>query len=99
MYTELGRSVMQSFCYFQGGIKSVVWTDVFQCIILFVGLIIILVLVGVIVYYNYIYFFLFMCNISQLKIRGNIEVILFLFLHEKRRLSYEYPQRMFSWRK
>jgi len=34
-------------CYFlQGGIKAVIWTDVFQCIILFMGIFAILIQVS-----------------------------------------------------
>ena len=45
-YTYNGQSCYNSKT-FQGGIKSVIWTDVFQCIILIAGLVAILILVGV----------------------------------------------------
>ncbi len=34
---------MQIFCFVQGGIKAVVWTDLIQTIVMFVGLILLLV--------------------------------------------------------
>ena len=47
-----GRYSLIAHVYLQGGLKAVIWTDVFQAVIMFAGLFSVLIKVGEIIFFT-----------------------------------------------